>query len=959
MKRKFGFIKSIVILWCLTIIINSLFVGAISTQNSDNNVFFSDDNGKENQMWRFEATENKNLNEFFIQNISTGLYLSVNNNSLCANESGSKFTVTKGNGFYCFSASQKQYDVEIYSYKEDKKLSLCAGGTYRISKVGEKKFLTDSSEPKISVADFSNEYTSAVVQKWVIYYAGKINGLNSYNLVSFNEKAYLTDENSVVTLGYSKSASGSLWSIREVTTDILLRLDGELDYSYHYYIMTNSNGKTLFYNRENSRFEVKENIEISKDCLFLFNNGESFKNNGVVHISNLFGDEIKIIESANKNASSLVFTDYFNDSESQNWEISYVSTISRQGYWYKLHYYTIKNLKYNLYLTLKDNKLLLSERNTSDDSQLWNLFDEYYGWNVTDQYSGYNDFRNHYSIINKKTNEAIYCSDMRLTLNSQDVLYGSGGDAGSCWLLNGTQTDLGHSAGNNDSSKLVKQMTVTLEGYGVNTYLDAYSVSKEKCSGMALNTDTQKFSDVFTDDSQNIAVNMSEATEWKFIPQGSVEYFDTFGNKRTDTKYTVQSLLTGGYLSAKIKDGNLSLYTVNKIYDDSQYFILHEPFAGCKYYNLISLGIYETNSSGQRIPLQINYSTSLYPEQPYNSGNGLQSWILNGSLNSVESLIFEQGSFDGSFKAQISIQWPVLYLCEESYSNLIGATKAQISTSFISNDDSYIWKLTECGNYYKIQNKATGNYLTYSKGGAYLCPELKNESTQKWRFVDCTAYGGALSSWNDIYEIRAFGSLDAINTVGGNSSDLGKYGLKCNSLATAADSGGRGWTLAPNREKISLTDGMECVINSYQWGLNYYLCDSSVNELSLDKNYIVAERLTTSPEIKVKGNGQVFYKSFNDTVAMVNDDGSIVGKKVGTAKISVQAGNYQSSFEVNVKKYGDIDLDDSVDIVDLVRLKKKIALETLNESLDDLNMDGICSANDIVVMRMLLLGKIV
>ncbi len=915
---------------------------------------FINDNGNENQLWRFEATENKNLSEFYICNISTGLRLLDDNNSLYTSESGSKFTLTEENGVYSFSTSQNQYNFEIYSYKEDKKVSLSVGGTYRIASINEKQFLTDTSEPELSVSEYSNEYSSAVFQKWIIYYAGKINGLNSYNFASLNDKAYLTDDDSVVTLGHSRTASGSLWTIREVTSDILLRLDGETDCSRHYYILTNSNGKTLYYNRENSRFEVMQNIEISKDCLILFNNGEEFDNNGIVHISNLFGDEIKILESVNKDANSLVFTDFYKDSDSQKWVISYVSTTSRssQGYWYKLHYYTIKNSKYNLYLTIKNNKLSLAKRNSSDDAQLWNLFDEYYGWNVTNQ-SGFDEFRNHYSIINKKTNEAIYCSNMKLTLNSQAALYGSGGDAGTCWLLDGTQIDLGHSNGNDDSSKLIKKLTVTLKGYGVQNYLDAYASTEEQCSKAALNTDVEKFTDIDIDESQNIS------TEWKFTPQGTVEYYDVGGNKRTETKYTLQSLLTGGYLTAKITDGELSLYTASKVYDDSQYFILHEPGKGNSYYNLISVGLYETNSSGQKILLQINYSSKLYLEKSCDSGEGFKTWILNGSTNSIESLISDQNSSDESFNAQISIQYPTLYLCEKAYSNLSGAPKAEISTSYTSGDDSYIWKLTECGDYYTVQNKATGNYLTYSNGVAYLCPKLKNESTQKWSFVDCSAYGGTLSTWNNVFEIRAFGSDSAINTIGGNNNDLGKYGLKCNSLSSVADAGGRGWTLSPNRVQISITDGMECVINSYQWGLNYYLCDSSISELSPIENHFVAEKLATLPEINVKGNGQVFYYSSDNTVAAVNDDGRIIGKRTGTVTVSVQAGNFRESFELCVKQFGDINVDDSIDIIDFVKLKKNIAYEKSNESLDDLNMDGSCSADDIIVLREILLGIIV
>ena len=59
---------------------------------------------------------------------------------------------------------------------------------------------------------------------------------------------------------------------------------------------------------------------------------------------------------------------------------------------------------------------------------------------------------------------------------------------------------------------------------------------------------------------------------------------------------------------------------------------------------------------------------------------------------------------------------------------------------------------------------------------------------------------------------------------------------------------------------------------------------------------------------------------------------------------------------LNTYKKGDVNLDNSVNVIDLVRLKKNSVSLKENDYMSDLNTNGAIGADDLVILRRILMG---
>lgn len=1146
MRGMYKFI-SILLVWVL---LCGCFMGnatsfpakAESTKSNDG-IFFAEGTNNENQLWCFEAVSNETDSKLYIKNQFTQKYIFITNNKVSTdyktNQSvptafnvsanGEGYVISFSGGYLAkssnsVSVSKVAYTFEFLSFSENTKTEFCLNGTFAVC--GDNMYLTDGGNAYFTLSNKANQRTNVTIQKWHIDRITDKNGINYYTIFNIDDSTYISVKNGNAVCGISRADESAFWSIRQISVyDIDSKYSVTDNYTF-LYVLQNKNGEFLFFDYNEQRFKVSKEIEFTPSSVFLFNDGGKFLSGNTSVISTLggFGDSNKYdvncrryLQCVEAGYETNVFVSPESFSENQQWELTYISSSVRSGKWYKNHYYTIKSVKTGMYLSVKDGALVLTERNTADNNQLWCFFDMRWGWTVTDQAIDRADdeFSGRFALKNKGTSECLVVSNdaYELQYTSSDDL---GGGQGALWLLNGDNFDLGHYAGNNNPAQLKQSVVVTLNAYATSNYLTgdgpkydsvymeadsalatdwiikkvgtkSYSVLngttpvkvtansytiKNKLTGLYLTANYKVvngnlitsvettgrdelndgqlwsflnawdnatylnlhnhgyyYSDsngnnypamINVDSTINAVVGEKAAyngnaytvwdlngesdfklykdydefeavislywpvyylvdstsgskdckitttnvnstahgTKWLFTPVKEITYKDVYGTQRTDTAYTLKSTVTGNYLVADYdKNGTLTVKTADLVtaYSDNNLWIFHNTY-GADYYNII-------NVFAQK-QLFLNRTTNSFEfSDIVEHGAGEYTYFIDGKENDINEF---SNNGQKSFVSDICLQFPNCGLLEEyNVSVLDEKVKIQTSSGFtVSETDTnniYRWRLkavhTENNvTYYTVENIATGNYLTNADNGIFMSEYKDGDIHQWWQFVDCKSLG---TGWEYVYEIQPYGSNFAINTVGGNDGNFGKDGLMFGDMSGMSQSGGRGWTLSKNRGAVEIFDGIECVINSYQWSLNYYLYDNTPTaDITVDTELVVAERMMTNINYHISTGQTPLFLMDGNNVAQVNANGAVFGLEVGKANLKVRVGKAVKQATVTVKKYGDINLDDNVDVLDFIAIYKNICGQGNRTAIDDLNLSGTVEANDIVVLKKLLLGII-
>lgn len=461
---------------------------------------FSSGTESENQLWRFEPADDSVSPEYYLQNVDSRQYLMIEGGELTAgtvNEqnvpavfsvSGDKNGYTIGcqsmylnaeNGLAVLGVEKTVF--EVISFDSAQASSLQPAGTYGIRIKGSASFLTDASDSYYTLSSNADVYSSAATQKWHIDTAEIINGEQYYTFVSLDSNRYVSSDGENAVLRYLKDSSASLWRVTEISYQDIPSDCGMNDMYNHYYRITNALGQILYVDGETGAFRLSSDIALGPSSIFVFEEGGEFSNSGTFHIANIGGrggssdvyDETcrRFLQSVRDGYELSVSLQPANKQVNQKWEITYVSSEDRPGNWYRFHYYTIKSVEFDLYLTVENGGFVLAERDEENDYQLWNFFDMNWGW-ITTQSGSDGKYLNYYCVTNKGTGTAMSSVSSRLSLQElrTDII---GGDAGASWLLNGTMLDLGHAEGNNDASKLVKSIEVSMLCYSTGLYLEA------------------------------------------------------------------------------------------------------------------------------------------------------------------------------------------------------------------------------------------------------------------------------------------------------------------------------------------------------------------------------------------------------------------------------------------------------------------------------------------------------
>lgn len=404
------------------------------------------------------------------------------------------------------------------------------------------------------------------------------------------------------------------------------------------------------------------------------------------------------------------------------------------------------------------------------------------------------------------------------------------------------------------------------------------------------------------------------AESLKFTPAEYVTYYNGSGAAEEAVAYLIESEKSGGYLTAAYnEDGSVQLtFDTRDASDESQLWILRESWESLdtNWYSLGNLGmVYSAETSGGttvNAVYQLNWSgtdKALVTAAVGNSGNGSETWMLNGggaadSEGHLSVGIEDIADTDGSFSASLSLRSPEYYIIEDDL-DIDASANVKIAASgenerfdidTVDKNAAYRWhirySLTYDGvKYYTVKNMLTGTYLTMYRNGIYLAELKEGSSHQLWSFTDASEVD---AEWSGAYLLRCLGhKSDEINVWNGNMQLLDENGLSYFDTSDKLNAGGIAWTLIKNRSKTDISDDMIAVINSYQWssyGSNYYLCSRQAI-------------------------------------------------------------------------YGDINGDDSVDVRDLVNMKKQSSDADSAGCETDMDADGLnARASDLALLRRLLMG---
>ena len=109
----------------------------------------------------------------------------------------------------------------------------------------------------------------------------------------------------------------------------------------------------------------------------------------------------------------------------------------------------------------------------------------------------------------------------------------------------------------------------------------------------------------------------------------------------------------------------------------------------------------------------------------------------------------------------------------------------------------------------------------------------------------------------------------------------------------------------------------------------------------------------------------ITYKSSDESVATVDENGNVTGKKAGTAEITIKANTKTTVAKVTVTdppKFGDVNLDGKVDVTDATLLQKyvthKETLTTTQLYAGDVSGEGVVNVKDVTLIQKYLNKKI-
>ena len=438
--------------------------------------------GEESRLWKFEPADTAPQPLYRLLNVHTRRYLA---DSADASETPLLLSVIRVGGTesapeYCLSGAagrltwtadgstmeQTGTTFRLLSFAAGEVTRLQPGGTYGLCSVDTGRLLTDPRPPYATLSRTATQRSQAAVQKWHIAFHSRAGATEYYSLLNLDSNRFLAADGSGAYLSAKKNAADALWAPEKAAEN-----------GCRGYRLVNAAGNRLYWDTDAGCFYAGRQVPAGADDVFLLEGGADFRNSWTVHIAALTGGqtpEYRYLQAVKAGAEIPLSLQTATGTANQKWLIEYVSGEERPGYWYKKQYYTVKSVAYGLYLTMRGGTLTLAERDASDDFQLWNFFDLYYGWGLKGAEGGSPRFANQYSLINKGARVALVAAANRLSYaeTNADNIYFSGA-AGCSWRLNGQKLDLGQSAGNDDPARLVSSVEVTLEAYTLALYLEA------------------------------------------------------------------------------------------------------------------------------------------------------------------------------------------------------------------------------------------------------------------------------------------------------------------------------------------------------------------------------------------------------------------------------------------------------------------------------------------------------
>ena len=500
-----NFKKIVALLLSILTLTASIYLGGLHTMintiaASADGLLFTEISSKENQFWQIIPADNSNNPNYTIRNIYTNQYLIVDENGLSAQKTSERlaatvFSLFLENNAYVFSAdgqyissesnaavlSNTEYEFVLLGFATKSKTELQGYGTFLIVDKNNKA-LTDSGEAYYTVSKNADVISSAPTQKWQIDTAGIIDGKMRYTFYNIEINSYLSSTNGEVAVSGLVS-DDVLWSVESITYKDIPQDCKMPDMYKYYYLIKDINGNVLYFDIKTESFKASANIGIGPSSIFTFSDGKEFLTGNVMNISNIGGSmaESDVWTEINRRYLQAVTDGYElsltvqeeNKQANQKWVFDYVTSVERSGCWYKNHYYTIKSVEFDLYLTVKNGSLVLAEKEEGNEYQLWSAFDMRWGWTITGKAEDRigDEFSGRFSIKNKGSSDCLVVGGNRIQLQyCPDDVYVLGGQ-GQVWLFNGNKFDMGHDVGNEDTSKLKQSVEITLLGYATGQYL--------------------------------------------------------------------------------------------------------------------------------------------------------------------------------------------------------------------------------------------------------------------------------------------------------------------------------------------------------------------------------------------------------------------------------------------------------------------------------------------------------
>lgn len=469
------------------------------------------------------------------------------------------------------------------------------------------------------------------------------------------------------------------------------------------------------------------------------------------------------------------------------------------------------------------------------------------------------------------------------------------GTGGYGWLLNDVMTN---STFVND---ITKSITATIRMEHPTWYIT------EKCIGDT-SLDAAEKKTVYNAELDYAACG---AQSLKFTPAKYVTYYNDKGTAAESIAYLISSQESGAYLTANYaEDGTVTMtFDTRDTSNDSQLWILRENWAAVdtNWYGLINLGSAHTvEIDGEQITAlyQLYYSSdsTLVTGAIGDKGEGDKTWMLNGGGTAdsdghlaigVEDIV----AADGSFKASLALRSPVVYVSEDT-AKVDTANNVKIAAS--SGNELFDASTVDKNAAYRwhIQYNSTHNDVKYYT--------VKNVLTGTYLTMYKNGIYLAERDADNSHQLWAFIDGTAVDSTWNSV-----YLMRC---------------LGHNAAEINTWSGNSTLLDEN--GLAYF-----------------------NTAVKLNAGGLAWALLKNRGKVDISDDMTVVLNSYQWGK----GGNYYLCSEQAV--YGDINGDTSVDIRDLVGMKKQSAGIDAESAKSDMDADGInAQSSDLSALRKILIG---